>query len=67
MGTDSVHRFIMGEKVVHTLAPSFFFNWTLFILAGIEDNKKLSEVFEFGQTRPRTVELSTVERLEKSQ
>ena len=50
-----------------TLAPSFLFNWTLFILAGIEDNQKLSEVFVFDQIRPRTVELSTVERLEKSQ
>ena len=46
------------------MASLSIFDWIPFILAGNKDNHKSSD--EFGEIRPRTVELAALERLEKS-
>ena len=41
-------------------------NWTFFILTGNKDNHKISDVFLAWPDQTWTVELSALERLEKS-
>ena len=47
MATDSPHRVIMGKPC--DPSSSFIFDWFFFILAGNEDNHKISDGFEIGQ------------------
>ena len=65
MATDSSHRVIMGENVVSTLAPSFLFGSSSYLQvtrASITSGTSS----KFGYIGPRTAELATLERLEKS-
>ena len=45
MATDSSHRVIMGKCCQHS--SGFIFNRIFFILAGKEDNHKISDEFDF--------------------
>ena len=64
MATDSSHRVIMG-KILWPF-KFFIFDWFFFILAGNEDNHKISNGFKFGKIGPGFHELIALERLEKS-
>ena len=52
MATDSSHRVIMGENLVTTLAPSFFY-WFFFSFAGNEDNYKILNAIKIRQDSTR--------------
>ena len=61
MTTDSSHMAIMGKSCDHS--SSFVFDCFFFILAGNEDNHKISNGLKFGKIGPGTYELAALERL----
>ena len=65
MATDSLHRVIMGENLVATLAPSYFIGSFLFLQ--VTRTTILSQMSSnFGHIRSWTAEFAAIERLEKN-